>query len=113
METNYKTVHVGGRLNVNPEEVILLQADINYTRVFFIDGKSTLVATNLGKLENRFIDENFFRPNKSFIINLRYVSKFLKEEQQAQIMMSNDVEINISRRKILAFSRKINQNIAI
>lgn len=109
METNFKTVHVGGRLNVNPEEIILLQADINYTRVFFIDGKSTIVATNLGKLENRFVDENFFRPNKSYIINLKYVSGFFQEEQQAQIMMSNAVEINISRRKVLAFSKRINQ----
>ncbi|MFN3849079.1 MAG: LytR/AlgR family response regulator transcription factor [Spirosomataceae bacterium] len=109
MTPTFKTVHVGGRLNVNPEEIIFLQADINYTRVFFTDGKSKIVATNLGKLENRFANEGFFRPNKSYIVNLKHVSRFLHEEQQAQIMMSNDVEIHISRRKVLAFSKRINQ----
>ncbi len=105
LETN---IHIGGRQEVCPEEIILLVADINYTQVYFNDGSKVIVATTLGKLEKRFrVNPLFFRTHKSFLINLNFIAN---HENLAEnfIRMSNETKVIVSRRKKLALQLKIN-----
>jgi DNA-binding LytR/AlgR family response regulator len=71
-------IHIGGKLRVIPHEIMMLQAEINYTILYFIDGKKSIVATTLKKLESRFEPFNFFRPHKSFMVNLNCVKYFFQ-----------------------------------
>jgi DNA-binding LytR/AlgR family response regulator len=90
-------ISIGGRKKVLPSEVILLVADINYTKLFCENGEKIIVATTLGKLEKRFSESNFFfRPHKSFLINLNFVESF---EDENSIKMLNQQSVIISRRK--------------
>ncbi len=91
-------IQIGGRKNVNPEEIMLLQADINYTVLYFIDGKKTIVATPLKTLEMRFDGHNFYRTHKSYLVNIACIKNYLKPHNQVQ--MSDDKKILVSRRKI-------------
>jgi DNA-binding LytR/AlgR family response regulator len=94
-------IPVGGRQQVNPQEVVLLEANINYTMLHFADGKKMMVATSLKKLANRFKSEAFFRTHKSFLMNLQYVVGF--DEKYNAVMMQNNLRADISRRKRTAF----------
>lgn len=102
---NQSSIFIGGRQNVNPEEVIRLQADVNYTRVFLADGKKILVATTLKEIENRFSAfPKFVRINKSMIINLDCI----KNIQNEKIMLKNGEMISASRRRKKAFFELVN-----
>ncbi len=104
---NTPSIFIGGRQNVNPKEVIWLQADVNYTRIFLIDGKKILVATTLKEIENRFSAfPKFFRINKSMIINIDCI----KQISQEKIIFLNGETCKPSRRRKKAFFEVLKTN---
>ena len=97
---NQASIFIGGRQTINPEEVIRLQADVNYTTIFFSDGKKIVVATTLKEIESRFRNcPKFFRINKSLIINLDCI----KQVRNEQIIFQNGETLTPSRRRKKAF----------
>ena len=91
------TICIGGRKKVLPSEIVLFIADVNYSVAYFENGKKIIVATNLGKLEERFAETNhFFRPNRSTLINLHYAEY---SEKNAELVVQNTHFIGVSRRK--------------
>ena len=101
-------VSVGGWAKVNPAEVILLKAEVNYTQIFRNDGESFLVAMPLKELERRLKSYAFLRPHKSFLVNRSYIlNVFNVEEKDAFVQLSNDAKVNISRRKKADFLLKL------
>ncbi len=105
METQ---IHIGGRKSINPENVISLKADINYTTVYFLDGsKKQTVATTLKKIEARLLPfPNFFRITKSTIINLDCIA----EVNAKRLLLSNGESILPSRRRGKVFFESIWNN---
>lgn len=88
-------IAVGGRKKLDPAEVILLHADINYTHIFLANGDKIIVSYTLKKLADRFSKLDFFiRPNKSFLLNLNFIKNF--NDSTIQII---DYSILMSRRK--------------
>lgn len=106
---NEDLVPIGGRMKCNPSDIILLQSDSNYTRLYFSDGSVYITSTNIGKLETRFVSFNFFRPNRSCIINLDFMANY--EKETASIRMENNETIQISRRRVKQFINFSNQTI--
>ncbi|AFK05686.1 LytTr DNA-binding region (plasmid) [Emticicia oligotrophica DSM 17448] len=94
-DRNTTKVSIGGRLTVCPNDVIMLQANINYSMVYLADGKQLLVATTLKKLEERFSDFAFVRMNKTYMINTDYII----EVNENSLKLSNSLTITFSRRK--------------
>jgi DNA-binding LytR/AlgR family response regulator len=102
------TILVGGRQNANPQEIILLQADINYTQVHLADGGKMTVATPLKILEKRFAAcPAFFRTHKSFLINLNYIENYDATNAEVFVLMKNGFRIEVSRRKKVAFKKRV------
>lgn len=93
--TNY--ISIGGRQEVNPAEVVMLQAEINYTLVYFVNGRKTIVATPLKKLEERFTPFEFYRTHKSYLVNLKCVKCFIEPTNVLQ--MDDNHRVIVSRRK--------------
>ncbi len=89
-------IHVGSRTHIQPETVVMIQADINYSLIYLLDGNKVIVSTCLKKLENRFAPiDSFARVHKSFIVNLDY----LKSYEEGQFLLENDLKCVVSRRK--------------
>ncbi len=93
--TNY--IPIGGRQEVKPEEVLMLQAEINYTLVYFVNGRKTIVATPLKKLEERFSPFDFYRTHKSYLVNLKCIKCFIEPTNTLQ--MTDNHKVIVSRRK--------------
>jgi DNA-binding LytR/AlgR family response regulator len=91
-------ISLGGFRSVKPEEILLLQADVNYTVVYFKDGEKFIVATPLKSLQSRLEPFNFYRTHKSFLVNLNCVTSYL--EPQKQVQMIDNKKIIVSRRRI-------------
>ena len=93
-----KQILIGGRKQANPNDIMILQADINYTIIYFKDGRKCIVATTLKTLESRFESFNFFRTNRNMLVNLDYVKNFFKPNKQLQ--MTDNKQVVVSRRRV-------------
>jgi DNA-binding LytR/AlgR family response regulator len=101
-------ISVGGRISLDPENIILLEADINYTKLYLNNGQSVIVATTLKKLEKRLIIfQNFFRSSKSFIVNLDYLLDY--QDAKNKLIMQNQQIAHVSRRRKSEFMNRKNQ----
>lgn len=94
METQ---ITIGGRKTVNPQELISLKGEVNYTTVYFLDGKrKEVVATTLKKIQTQLEPfPNFYRITKSTIINLDCICGI----KNNQIFLTNGEIIIPSRRR--------------
>ena len=101
-----KVINIGGRLKAFPSEIIMLQADINYTKLFFNNGKWKVVAMTLRELESRLAPFDFIRTHQSYLINLAHLAE-IQPDNPYLIRMSNDLEASISRRKKMALGRNL------
>jgi len=78
--------------------IIRIESEGNYTTFHLLNGKRIVVAKTLKSFEELLVDEDFFRPHQSHIINLRHVAKILKKDG-GYLLMKDDSEIPISRSK--------------
>lgn len=102
MKTN-KLIHIGGYEKISPTSIMMLKADANYTIIYLEDGRKILSSTNIGLLEKRLKDYLFFRPNRSVVVNLQFMSGFDDNDKTTKIRMKNDTDISISRRRTAEF----------
>ena len=82
---------------VETKNIILLRADGPYSHLFFTDGTKKTTSKTLKDFEE-ILDDNFFRPHRSYLINLNYVKKYIKSGKGV-IVMENDLEAEIARDK--------------
>src|SRR6218665_850118 len=98
-------IPIGGRKKVEPQDILMLQADVNYTIVFFKNGQKCIVATTLKALESRLEPYNFFRLNKSMVVNLTYVKSVTLSHKKLQ--MTDNKEIIVARRRVIGLRRTL------
>jgi two-component system, LytTR family, response regulator len=90
------------------DDIIYCAAERSYT-LFHIEGqKPVVVSKPLIEYENILNDTSFFRVHKSFLINLKHVKEYQRGEGGTAIM-SNNAEIEVSRRKKEQFLDKIKE----
>lgn len=80
-----------------PEEIILCEADGNYTKIYLENNKTLLVTQTLKKIEEKLSGDEFFRVHNSYIINLTKVKEYLKTE--SYIVLSNDKTVPVARQR--------------
>jgi two-component system LytT family response regulator len=89
--------NINGYECVETKNIILLRADGPYAHIFFVDGTKKTISKTLKDFEE-ILDDNFFRPHRSFMINLQHVKKYIKSGK-GLIEMENDLEAEIARDK--------------
>ena len=70
-----KLANAGGFLLVNLSDIVYIQADWNYSKVFTGPDTFETVTMNLGSLDTLLPDKGFMRINRSTIINLSYLTR--------------------------------------
>lgn len=88
-----------GVLFVKFDNIILLEADRMYTKVFTLDDGEILVSKPMkffGNLLN--IASEFYQPHRSFLINLKYIKQYVNQDG-GYIIMDNQKNVSISREK--------------
>lgn len=78
------------------DEIVYLKADSSYTELFFANGEKLLVSRTLRNFEEVLNAEaGFFRCQKSYIVNIAYISNFVKSDG-GYLIMRNDAKIPTS-----------------
>jgi two-component system LytT family response regulator len=85
---------------VNAEDIVRLEADSNYTRIFLMNKISPVVARTLKEYEKILCiaERQFMRVHQSHIINLTHVSRYLKEDG-GSIVMRDSSRVPLSKHK--------------
>jgi two-component system LytT family response regulator len=90
------------------EEIIYCEAERSYTVFHLEKNKTVIVSKPLLDYENLLKDTSFLRIHKSFLINLHHVREYQRGEG-GMVIMSDDAEIEVSRRKKDQFLLKIKE----
>lgn len=92
---NIPLIDIGSRTKVLANEIVLLEAHINYTKLYMESGQKIIVSYNLGLLQGRLSSFNYFvRPNRQTIVNLRFLEKYNDE-----FLIINKHKVLMSRRR--------------
>jgi len=84
---------------VNFEDIIMLEADGMYTNVSIKNANSVLVSKPLRFFTDILKDSTtFYKPHRSFLINLFYIKEYIKKDG-GYIIMENNKSVSISRDK--------------
>lgn len=78
--------------------IVHLEADSNYTMIYFDDLTKIISSRVLKDFEDLLPKEQFFRCHRSHIINLNFIQKYIKGEG-GSIVLKNGKMIELSRRK--------------
>jgi two-component system, LytTR family, response regulator len=78
------------------KNIIRLEADRNYTRFFFADGKEFLSAKTLKDYEEMLPQESFIRVHRAHLINKHFIQQY---EREGFLMLTDGSMVEVSRRK--------------
>ncbi|MBA4849280.1 LytTR family DNA-binding domain-containing protein [Emticicia sp. BO119] len=98
-------VYLNKRTMVYANEITLLEADINYTKVYFEEKAPLMVAVTLKKIQPLLEIHGFLRIHKKFLINLNYADKSLLKNEI--VTLPGNVLIKVSRRKRSTLRRNL------
>ena len=98
----------GGFVIVNPEDIIYVEADWNYSRIFTGPDKSETVTMNIGAVEEVLPARSFMRISRSVIINLNYLARVKRLARKCILEKDGQVyEFNIPIGRIRELERKL------
>ena len=97
-----------GKIVLKLEEIVYCEAERSYTVFHLTNGKTVTVSKPLLDYDHLLRDTSFLRIHKSFLINLHHVKEYQRGEG-GMVIMSNNAEIEVSRRKKEVFLMKVKE----
>jgi len=91
------------------KDIIVCEAEKNYTIIHLHNNKTVTISRPLLEYEKILESTTFLRVHRTYLINLHHVSEYHRGEGGVAIM-SNGLEIEISRRKKDLFLSKIKES---
>lgn len=83
---------------INIKDIVRVEAESNYSVFHFADKRKMTASKTLKQVEDALDGYSFFRPHKSYIINLHYISRYVRGEG-GTIIMTDGSEVEVSRNK--------------
>jgi len=86
-------------LELVPVDAILyMEAEGNYTHLYFMGQKPLLASKTLKEFEDLLEGAGFFRIHNASLVNLVYVKKYIKGDG-GQVQLTNNVVLDVARRR--------------
>lgn len=81
MNNNTISIKVGREfIFLSAHSIVCVKAENIYTSIYTTNGASFLATQTLGEMEEKLVTLNFFKPHRSYLINLNLVKKYLKSD---------------------------------
>jgi two-component system, LytTR family, response regulator len=97
-----------GYIVIDPKEIVCIEADGNYSKIVFSKSRQELVTLSLGVMQEILAGNNFFRASRSYLINLKYLSKVERKCRQCELIKHGEVfTVSISREQMGRFDEII------
>lgn len=98
---------VSGYEMIRTKDIVHLEADESYTRIFLTNGEKCTSSMTIARYERVLDKDVFFRVHKSHIINTRDHLKEFNRYEGNIVIMDNGAVIPVSRRKLTDFINTI------
>ena len=95
-----------GLLFFSVSDIIHLEANRNYTTIYFNNTPKLVASKTLKEFEDMLPTDIFFRTHHSHLINLNYIKRYIKGDG-GQIEMHDGAYVDVSRRKKEDFLKAI------
>lgn len=90
-----------GYMLIDPAEVVFCEADGNYTHIQLTSGSRETTTQNLGSIEDLLEGSTFFRAGRSYLLNLKYLSRVDRKSSHCLLEYPGDsCSIRIPAQKI-------------
>lgn len=86
--------------NFNQANLCYLESSVNYTILFFPDGKSMISGYNIKVFEAIFENQDFIKLNRSKLVNVAFIRRTSVNDNIYSVQLANGEEIKISRRRL-------------
>ncbi len=90
------------------DEIIYCQAKRSYCVFILCNNKTIITSKPLFNYDRLLPDSRFFRIHKSFLINLSHVKEYLRGFG-GTVVMTNGIELDVSRRKKEEFLNRLKE----
>ncbi len=97
------------KVRVHLSEIILLEAEENYTHLHLQNGKKITIARTLKTFEKALGCYQFHRIHRAFLINGKHLKSY--NLTIGEVLMTNNYKIFASRRRKLNFDEHFSVNI--
>lgn len=81
---------------IDENEIMYLKADGKYTDIVTVNNKTHKSSKNLGEIES-LLPHNFFKCHKACIVNMNFISKFIKDD--LQIILTDNSTVYLAYRR--------------
>lgn len=108
-ERSFNTIGVnsdGSTEFLTVKNIVRLQGESNYTRIFLKGDKTIVVSKTLVEFEELLSDLGFFRVHKTHLVNLAFVKTIVKSSD-SHLILHDDTVIPVSRRRKAALFERI------
>lgn len=90
------------------DDIRYCKADSSYTEIHFTDNNKMIISRTLKNIEDTLGEEHgFFRCHKSYLVNMKYVTEYIKSDG-GYILMDDNSEIPVSPDKVQELMDKAN-----
>ena len=87
-----------GFVVVRYSDLIYIQADGNFSKVFLVDDKQLLITRHLKAFENFLPKDFFIRTHNKYIINKAFVKAFDKKDMQVLLSTGERLPVSVRRK---------------
>jgi two-component system LytT family response regulator len=98
-----------GRDQIAPQNIFRIEALSNYSKIFFTNGKTLVVAKVLQWFENSLTATEFVRIHRSHLINIYSIEKYCSS---SSVLLTDKSFLPIARRKKLIVKRILENGLA-
>ena len=95
-----------GLIFISLENILICEAQSNYTKFYLKDNKTYLVAKTLKEYEALLCKYHFCRIHHTFIVNVNEIKKYVRGDG-GYVIMNNDMSVDVSKRKKDEFLKKV------
>lgn len=81
----------------NPQDILFLRGDINYTEFHLVNGKKVVSSTTLLRHQERL--DGFVRVSRKHLVNPKYIKEIRMEHKINFVVLQSGHELKISRRR--------------
>ncbi|MBC7849163.1 MAG: response regulator transcription factor [Chitinophagaceae bacterium] len=93
---------------INIRDIVFCEAASNYTNFHLLDRSTICASKPIQEYEELLEDAGLLRTHKSFLINMAHIKEYLRGEG-GTVLLTNNVEVEVSRRRKEYFINKMKE----
>lgn len=97
--SHLELIHPTRSVFIHTSEVVFIQADVNYVRIFTKSGKQYVQAKTLKSYEALLKKTPFIRTHKSYLVNFEYFADYTITEEGTFVHLVNGKKLPVSKRR--------------